>query len=475
MWTEPLKDESTSYRFKGLLAFREYIHNTDVDQLLKKVEVKLEQKGEIETVGMRAPFLQMNTMFEGAFLLRGSVFMLALLSQEYDIAENILDHMNVVSIRALGELALGTLSMYLSDMYSEEKPLSDLNTIECMLYEKNCMISERLRTKIMNRIDREAMDVSQFSLKKIHSLNDLNVQILLLSDKKKYPNLFANEENLGANDLASLTFLMKMYSKNQQILRLLRNSRLYDSPFEFPKEENEEQINDDLNRILWIVNYLKGRGKTHEELYRFLIYRISAFRGNADRFRDKERIREALGLAENRIWEAITDLPFPDLFFENVMRDSKQIYMNPFRLEVLYELVYRKTGRKQPLIIKNSITNGMDMFFELWDETDEFDIDEGVYLCYADGARLLKLIQYADRIVYEESGDAFWNTLSRTLADLLLQNADQLQPSFALLISKGLIPLQCLPYVMRRVNRAKKCEYMRPHMIFLKFGGASGE
>ena len=53
----------------------------------------------------------------------------------------------------------------------------------------------------------------------------------------------------------------------------------------------------------------------------------------------------------------------------------------------------------------------------------------------------------------------------------VVSNYETLQDVFADLLIKGFVPYSCLDVVISRINKVKKCTYMRPLLVAYKFGG----
>lgn len=455
-----------SVRLKGLKELRQYLVNEEWKSEKDLLTIELLKDKEKEFLVSRIPYVWAEELkdyhlsFSGN-IIKGSPFMLALAIGEYDAAEKILEEMDVLSIEKLGGLEFDTLGFGTNNKCRY--------TIESLLYEDAFVIPEKLRTTLLKRMEEEAEDLYDFSLRKIKTPDTQNIQKIFMSDVRKYPKLFERKSCLFAKNTEALLFLLKVFKDDESAKRLLVENEIGENFGSLGEcTENTQGM---MNGIGRIVKLLEKRTKTHKELYSFLLKIITYSRGMSGHIVLSEGKKQDYPELEAKLWKVIEALTFEQELFEELLMEMDT--QTKFHLEILYELASKKLGKQLPLYVNVEESEHIGKFLGLNSTLSEtFWNPFGSNAC--EGAdtqlRILRLLSCVSSIEYPDSSRCCYNRKS-VIANIITKNADRIKDVFADLLLKGLIPMEDLDYMMKRVNNNKQCIYMRPLLILQKFGG----
>ncbi len=381
-----------------------------------------------------------------------SPIMLAILLKEYDAAEKLVDALDVVSLHGLGGLISGFYKL----------------TWEGLLYSPYLAIPEKLRDKILGRLETEGDGLYHWSLRWIKDFENAYVREMLASDVRKYPKLFERDCHIRTNSLADLNFMLTLFSSDDRVNGLMEDHENTELLFAAHRW-NIKSIRTEILALGQIVEKLKNRKNMQADLWWLLICAISQLRLGAFCFyADGIMETQVFRREENKVWKMMDALPFEEKDFEKMAHHRS--LDDDYRLEVLYELALRKLGKRMPL---QAALHGGDTLMSLlglaercggdslWVRDDS--IVEG-----DNKMRIMKLLYYVSDIEYPDTlipGDR-----RRYLTAVILQHANDLKDFFVDLLRKGFVPKEDLDYVMVRIKVKKECEYMKPFLILQKFG-----
>ncbi len=371
---------------------------------------------------------------------KASPVILALLLEEYDAAEKLVDAIDVLSLRSIGGWGYEGTSHAL--------------TLEILLYLPDCKIPEKLREKILGRLEKEGDDLDDWSLRHVAGFADEGVRQKFVSDVRKHPKLFG-QNCLYAWDLETLDFMLTVFPSDDCANALLMHkSTIIWKNYQFwlASEDlyllDREKINKKIPELSQIVKKLENRRNTHTNLYTLLIFFISYLR----------RITNASG-EEKLVWKMMDALPFEE-------RDFTSLLNNPqldARIDIIYKLAFRKLGKRLPICGMDTLTKALGMD----------GLMRGCKQSMEEKGRAMNLLQYVSNIEYP---DTFTPGERREyLSRFMIRGADEMKDIFVDLLRKGFVPMEDLEYVMEQIEDKKKCEYMRPFLILQKFEGLPEE
>lgn len=396
------------------------------------------------------------------YVIKGSPVILSLVIKEYEIADRLLGKIDRLSIRGIGRIEKqNNYGMGFGGNRMTEY------SIENLLYESELLNVPQIRSNLLSRLENEAHDLYDFTLKQIKSFRDEAIKKQFCQDVKSYPKLYERLNCLYANDMDSLLFLIKVFSDDTSISRLLSNNSigLYAKDCNL-QNEIMEVIQSDSKALGRIIKLLKKRTDTHFDLVCFMLKIITQLRRRS--IFDASAV-DYYARSESAIWEYMMQLSFEEEDFYVLLSAAD---MKSFRTEIAYEFAHRKLGKKMDLYISDSITT-LSNTFGLNDDADLMSLHGFLYMDDFNEleVRLFRLIHDTGKICYSDKLMQNPDKLAKELGSLLRRNADVLKDVFTDLLISGFVPEECLDGVMKKVNRNKKCIYMRPLLIAYKFGG----
>ncbi len=376
--------------------------------------------------------------------------LLALLLEEYDAAEKLVDAIDVLSLCSIGSWTYRNHEL----------------TLEVLLYSPAHKIPEQLRDKILGRLEAEGDDLCEWSLKQVAAFGDEGIREIFVSDVRKYPKLFG-QSSLYARDLASLNFMLTVFPSDDCANALLENNEIHEyfgkTEFMSSAEWKKRRIKEDIRELSKTVRKLEKRRDTHINLYALLIGCIFKLRQMIEAFPEEEKF----------IWKMTDVLPFEEKDFESLLNKLRADGKKNCPMEILYELALRKLGKRMHL---QAILHGGDTllsFLGLEKLSCQIGSLWGGLPGKADRIRIMSLLHCVSNIEYPDTLTVI--DRRRYLTAVILQHADEMKEFFSDLLRKGLVPEEDLEYVMARIKDKEKCEYMRPFLILQKYGGLPDE
>lgn len=383
-------------------------------------------------------------------VVEASPIMLALLLEEYDAAEKLVDAIEVLALHSTGIMIYRNHAL----------------TLEVLLYSPDHKIPEELRDKILGRLEAEGDDLYDWSLKQVAAFDDKGVRENFASDVRKYPKLFG-QSCLYARDLATLNFMLTVFPSDDCANALLENNGVHGR---FGKTDNMSfetfcysAVESDIQELSEIVRKLEKRRDTHVNLYVMLICLISLMRQDIRNFFPEG--------GEKLIWKIADTLPFEEKNFEAILNKLLELEESP--IEILYDMALRRLGKRMPL---RAILHGGDTLLSFLGLTKlSYQIGSlwGGLTGKEDKMRIMILLRCVSNIEYQDTLTV--NDRRRYLIAVILKYADDMKEFFSDLLQKGLVPEEDLEYVMARIKDEEKCEYMRPFLILQKYGGLPDE
>ncbi|MCR5735217.1 MAG: hypothetical protein K6G22_11485 [Lachnospiraceae bacterium] len=399
--------------------------------------------------------------------ISGYAFSLSIIFGEYNIAEKYLDN-NKYSIYFTEDTTIRTDSGSSGREIWNEFPLYN----DDLLYSKNIDIPEKLRFKMLKRLNERNMYGSAVNIRNISGLYSSKVQAKIINDYNRHPEYFIYRNGPSMiDDIRDACFLMRLYRDDPDKLKTLMKKRIDYNEIDCISLSSE-YVNIRVRMLERSCAY-EWLGEYKPVLYAILICLYTGIEKACEEdilymiLDDEEHNAELNKIKKIKAEFArfIRSFSMGEDDFMKSMEIIKKLGMT----KTIHALSFgRSVLKRKPVFVVNRPDGlNIESFFgieKVRDEDTSSDTNEN-------SLKMCRYMRFAESIGKIRYGDKDNEELKRQIVSILKSNAEVLRDSFLVFAEKGLIPEECLDYVTDKVNRSPDCAYMVPVMIMQKYGG----